>query len=219
MKKERVGLFGGTFNPIHSGHLKAAEIVQKKFLLNKILFIPSNIPPHKGSAEIASPFHRLKMVELALHSYSRFVPCSIEVDAKGRSYSIITLNRIKKLYPEALIFFILGVDAFMEIDTWKDYEQVLEQCFFVVINRQGCHFDEAKKVLMGKHRKKVYELSKSEALKDEFLFSFRIFLLPIDALDVASTDIRGKIKRYDSIKAMVPDEVESYINENKLYQI
>ena len=85
MKKERIGFFGGTFNPVHSGHLKAAEIVQKRFPLDKILFVPSYIPPHKDTAEIASPSHRLKMVEIALHGFSHFIPCSIEIDAEEKS--------------------------------------------------------------------------------------------------------------------------------------
>jgi len=208
MKKERIGLFGGTFNPVHSGHLKAAEIVQKRFLLDKILFIPSYIPPHKDTAEIASPSHRLKMVEIALRGFSHFIPCSIEIDAEEKSYSIITINRIKKLYPKSWIFFILGIDAFLEVDTWKDYEQLLEQCFFVVISRPGYILDEAKKTLEGKNREKMCMLSKSESVKDEMLLSFRIFLLPIDALDIASTEIRGIIKRGDSIKDMVSEGVE-----------
>ncbi|NIO48004.1 MAG: nicotinate (nicotinamide) nucleotide adenylyltransferase [Candidatus Aminicenantes bacterium] len=219
MKKERIGLFGGTFNPVHSGHLKAAEIVQKRFLLDKILFIPSYIPPHKDTAEIASPSHRLKMVEIALRGFSHFIPCSIEIDAEEKSYSIITINRIKKLYPKSWIFFILGIDAFLEVDTWKDYEQLLEQCFFAVISRPGYRLDEAKKILEGKYREKMYELSKSENVKDEMLLSFRIFLLPIDALDMASTEIRGRIKSGDSIKGMVSEKVEAYIRENRLYKI
>ena len=218
MKKERTGLFGGTFNPVHSGHLRAAQIVQRKFLLDKILFIPSYIPPHKDTSEIASPSHRLKMVELALHGFSQFVPCSIEIDAKEKSYSIITIKKIKKIHPKSLIFFILGIDAFSEVDTWKDYEKVLEQCFFVVISRLGYRLEEAKKILEGKYREKMYKLSKSEAIKDETFFSFRIFLFPIDALDIASTEIRGRIRKGDSIKGMVSDEVEAYIRENRLYK-
>jgi nicotinate-nucleotide adenylyltransferase len=219
MKKERIGLFGGTFNPVHSGHLKAAEIVQKRFLLDKILFIPSYIPPHKDTAEIATPSHRLKMVETALRGFSHFIPCSIEIDAEEKSYSIITINRIKKLYPKSWIFFILGIDAFLEVDTWKDYEQLLEQCFFVVISRPGYLLEEAKKTLEGKYREKMCMLAKSESVKDEMLLSFRIFLLPIDALDIASTEIRGRIKRGDSIKGMVSERVEAYIRENRLYKI
>jgi nicotinate-nucleotide adenylyltransferase len=219
MKKERIGLFGGTFNPVHSGHLKAAEIVQKRFLLDKILFIPSYIPPHKDTADIASPSHRLKMVEIALRGYPHFVPCSIEIDAEETSYSIITINRIKKLYPKSWVFFILGIDAFLEVDTWKDYEQLLEQCFFLVISRPGYLLDEAKKTLEGKYIEKMCMLSKSESIKDEMLLSFRIFLLPVDALDIASTEIRGIIKRGDSIKGMVSERVEAYIRENGLYKI
>jgi nicotinate-nucleotide adenylyltransferase len=219
MKKERIGLFGGTFNPVHSGHLKAAEIVQKRFLLDKILFIPSYIPPHKDTADIASPSHRLKMVEIALRGYPHFVPCSIEIDAEETSYSIITINRIKKLYPKSWVFFILGIDAFLEVDTWKDYEQLLEQCYFLVISRPGYLLDEAKKTLEGKYIEKMCMLSKSESIKDEMLLSFRIFLLPVDALDIASTEIRGIIKRGDSIKGMVSERVEAYIRENGLYKI
>lgn len=219
MKKERIGLFGGTFNPVHSGHLKAAEIVQKRFLLDKILFIPSYIPPHKDTAEVASPSHRLKMVEIALRGFSHFIPCSIEIDAEEKSYSIITINRIKKLYPKSWIFFILGIDAFLEVDTWKDYEQLLEQCFFVVISRPGYLLDEAKKTLEGRYREKMCMLAKSESVKDEMLLSFRIFLLPFEALDIASTEIRGIIKRGDSIKGMVSERVEAYIRENGLYKI
>ena len=219
MKKKRVGLFGGTFNPVHLGHLRAAEIVQEKFRLDEVLFIPSYIPPHKDTSDVVSPSHRLKMVELTLRSSSHFVPSSIEIDAKGKSYSIITLNRIKKLYPEALIFFILGIDAFLEIDTWKDYEHVLKRCFFVVISRPGYNLYEAKKKLKGKYLKKMHEFSRSEALTDKLLSTFIIFFLPIDAVNVASTDIRDRIRRSDSIEAKVYVEVEAYIKENKLYQI
>ena len=217
MIKERIGLFGGTFNPIHKGHLKAAEIVQKRLLLDKILFIPSYIPPHKESADIASPVHRFKMVELALESYPKFLPSSIEIEAKGKSYSIITLNKIKKLYPEALIFFILGVDAFLEIDTWRDYEKVLTQCFFVVISRPGYEFKKAKEVHEGKYKEKIIELSETGGIKNELLSSARIFFLSIDALDIASTTIRKKIRKGDSIKNLVSGAVEAYIRENKIY--
>ena len=218
MKKERTGLFGGTFNPIHSGHIRAAEIVQKRLSLEKILFIPSYIPPHKDSEEIASPSHRLRMVELALRPHSHFVASSIEVDAQEKSYSVITLGKIKKLYPNTQVFFILGIDAFLEIDTWKNYDKVLEQCFFAVISRPGFRLKEAKRTLKEIPGKDICELSESEILDDDKLLSYRIFLLQIDALDIASTDIRKRVKRGESIQTMVPDEVEAYIKENNLYQ-
>lgn len=218
MTEEKIGLFGGTFNPIHSGHIKAAEIVQNRMDLDKVLFIPSYIPPHKDSAEIVSPAHRMKMIELALHSHPRFIPSSIEVDAEERSYSIITLGKIKKLYPNSRIFFILGVDAFLEIDTWKNHEQVLEQCSFVVISRPGFRLEEAESVVQGISRDMMCKLSESENIDDKMLRTRKIFLMPIDALDIASTDIRKKIRKGESIQKIVPDEVNSYIQKNNLYQ-
>ena len=101
----KIGLFGGTFNPIHLGHMLAAEIVAERFLLDKLYFIPSYIPPHKKSSQIASPQHRLRMVELAVEPFSNFFPSSIEIDAGGKSYSIVTLRKIKAQYPEARMFF------------------------------------------------------------------------------------------------------------------
>lgn len=217
MAKDRIGIFGGTFNPIHLGHLKAAEIVQKKFHLEEVLFIPSYIPPHKESVEIVAPFYRLKMVELALDSYPQFVPSSIEIDAKGKSYSIVTLKKIKRLYPQASIFFVLGIDAFLEIDTWREYHSLLEQCYFVVISRPGYRLDDAKKILGGEFRKRMVEISESAEVNEKKVASYKIFFFPIDSLDVASTEIRERIKRGESIKGMVPEAVRNYIQENNLY--
>jgi len=221
MEKTRIGIFGGTFNPIHSGHIRAAEIVQKRFPLDKVLFIPSYIPPHKESVDIASPMHRLKMVELACASYPRFIPSSIEIEAKEKSYLIITLEKIEKLYPEAWLFFILGIDAFLEIETWKEYEELLNRCFFIVVSRQGYRLKEAKDVLEELYRERMYEFSESDEtgeIKEELFSSCQIFLLPIDSLNIASTEIRRRAKKGISVKGMVPEAVEVYIKEKKLYQ-
>jgi len=218
MAKERIGLFGGTFNPVHLGHLRAAWIVQKRFSLNKVLFIPSHIPPHKESTEIASPSHRLKMVELAVCGHPQFIASPIEIEARGKSYSIVTLNKIKNVYPEAWIFFILGMDAFLEIDTWKDYERLLEQCLFIVIQRPGYHLNQAQEVLKGKYKGKIYTVSESERINEELFSLYKIFLLSIEALNISSTEIRRRIKEGKSIKALVTVAVEAYIKENKIYQ-
>jgi nicotinate-nucleotide adenylyltransferase len=218
MEVTKIGLFGGTFNPIHSGHLRAGEITKEKFSLERIIYIPSYIPPHKESGDIAAPFHRLKMVELACAPYPRFLSSSIEIDAEGTSYSILTLSKLARQFPRSSIFFILGVDAFLEIESWKDYERLLERFFFIVISRPGYSLEEAKKVGEGKYRRKVYEIEKSGKVKDTLFSSYSIYLLPIRALDIASTEIREKVKKEESIKGLVPDQVEVYIRENKLYQ-
>lgn len=217
MTKNRVGLFGGTYNPIHYGHLQAAYTVQKRFLLDKVLFIPSYIPPHKESIMVASPSHRLQMVKLALSSSSQFIPSSIEIEAKGKSYSIYTLNKIKRVYPQSWIFFILGIDAFLEIHTWKNYQAVLQQCSFVVISRPDYDLTEAKHFLNGQYSKTMYWLSEEERIDENLLFSYNIFLFPVDTLDISSTEIRKRIHNGQSIQGLVPQPVEKYIKENRLY--
>jgi len=218
MKKERIGIFGGTFNPIHKGHVKAALEVQEIFLLDRILLIPSYIPPHKGAPDIAPPSHRFQMVELAVAPYPQIVPSSIEIDAKGKSYSILTLAKLKKRYPNSSMFFILGVDAFLEIDTWRDYEKVLEQCHFIVISRPGYDLEDAKNVLGGNYTERVIQDFDSVKLEKVVLQSYKIFLLSIPAFDIASKDIRRKVKMRESIADLVAERVEKYISSKKLYQ-
>ncbi len=218
MKERRIGIFGGTFNPIHSGHLKAAEQVEKVFRCEKILFIPSHIPPHKRSVEIASAQHRFKMVQLALNSYPKFIASEIEVKAKGKSYSIITLNKIEALYPEACIFFIVGIDAFLEIHTWKDYQDLFEKCHFIVISRPGWLLDDAERVLNGRYVSRMYRVNLSDEVKDQILLSKRIFLFQIETLDISSTEIRERIRRGESIEGLVPYSVEEFIKKNNIYR-
>jgi nicotinate-nucleotide adenylyltransferase len=217
LEKKKIGLFGGTFDPIHCGHVKAAESVHNIFFFDRILFIPSYIPPHKESADVASAEHRLKMVELALSSFDRFFPSSIEIEARGTSYSIVTLNRIKEMFRQAEIFFLLGIDAFLEIDTWKDYEDVLEQCSFIVMSRPGFSLDEAKDILAEKYNQRMVEVHGPIEKENTELFVHKIYLVPINTLDVSSSEVRERVGQRQSIKDMVPENVEDYIKERHLY--
>jgi len=216
-EKKKIGLFGGTFDPIHCGHVKAAENAQNIFLFDRILFIPSYIPPHKESVDVASAGHRLKMVELALSSFDRFLPSSVEIDAKGTSYSIVTLNRIKELFPQTEIFFLLGIDAFLEIDTWKDYEDVLVQCSFIVMSRPGFRLNDAKEILTEKYNQRMVEISGPIDRQDAGFFFHKIYILSIDTLDISSSEVREKVRKNRSIKDLVPENVENYIKERHLY--
>ncbi|MFC2165467.1 nicotinate-nucleotide adenylyltransferase [Acidobacteriota bacterium] len=216
--QEKIGLFGGTFNPIHLGHIKAAEIVAKRFLLDKLFFIPSYIPPHKESVKIASPRHRLRMVELAVESFPHFIPSSIEIDAGGKSYSIVTLKKIKAQYPEARMLFLLGVDAFLEIETWRDYENVLEQCSFIIMSRPQFHLEDAHEVLSKKYNQRIVALSGDNAPVNIEESDNLIFLAQIHALDISSTEVRERVMRNQSIQDLVPESVEHYIKERGLYQ-
>lgn len=215
--KKRIGLFGGTFDPIHCGHVKAAESVQRIFDFDRILFIPSYIPPHKESVDVASAEHRLKMVELALTPFDRFSPSSIEIDARGTSYSIVTLNRIKEMFPRADIYFLLGIDAFVEIETWKDYENVLEQCSFIVMSRPGYSLDQAKQVLSDKYNQRIIEVRGPVPMDNAGFFIHKIFLCPIHTLDISSSEVRKRVGKNQSIEGLVPEIVGNYIKEKRLY--
>ncbi|MBN2244914.1 MAG: nicotinate-nucleotide adenylyltransferase [Candidatus Aminicenantes bacterium] len=218
MVKMRLGLLGGTFNPVHQGHIQAAQVVQKSFDLNKVYFIPAYIPPHKSSQAIASPKHRLRMVELAVEPFPDFIPSSIEIEAGGKSYSIITLGKFQQLFPGSSIYFILGIDAFLEIDTWKDYERLLEQCDFIVLSRPGYDLSDAKTVLGGRFKKKIIDVNRYINRKQTRKGYYKIILFPFDGLDLSSTEIREKVNRGKSIKGLVPEEVEAYIKKYNLYQ-
>ncbi|MGD9347112.1 MAG: nicotinate-nucleotide adenylyltransferase [Candidatus Aminicenantes bacterium] len=216
-RTKTIGLFGGTFDPIHCGHVKAAEDVQRTFSFDRILFIPSYIPPHKESEDVASAEHRLKMVELALSSHVRFFPSSIEIDAEGMSYSIVTLNRIKEMFPQTEVFFLLGVDAFLDIETWKDYEDVLEQCAFVVMSRPGFRLEEAKNTLPDKYSQRILEVFGPIPEEKDGRSVHKIYLLSITPLDISSTEVRKRVRRNQSIEGLVPENVENYIKEKGLY--
>jgi nicotinate-nucleotide adenylyltransferase len=180
--------------------------------------IPSYIPPHKGAPDVAPSSDRLQMVKLGVASYPQFVPSPIEIEAKGKSYSILTLAKLKQQFPDAAMFFILGVDAFIEIDTWREYKKVLEQCHFIVISRPGYDLNDAKKPLGGNYAERMVKVLETTKLDKAMLHPYKIFLLSIDALDMASKDIRNKIKMGKSIAGLVVEPVEEYIQINKLYQ-
>ncbi len=214
----RLGLFGGTYNPIHQGHVQAAENVRDRFQLDQVWFIPSHIPPHKSTEEVASPEHRMNMVRLAVTGLPGLIPSSIEIEDEGTSYSILTLGKIKKQFPKADLYFILGVDAFLEIDTWRAYEQVMEQCQFIVISRPGYDLEKAREVLEGAYSKRMHEVKERDDLTQEKGLASQIYLMPIQALDISSSQIREKLKAGGPVSGLVPLPVEEYIKEHNLYQ-
>ena len=158
------------------------------------------------------------MVELAVRGKPAFIPSAVEIRAKGRSYSILTLNKIKSSYPRAWIFFILGVDAFLEIETWREWKRVLERCLFIVVTRPGYRLRDAEDVLGLAYRGQVRSVSRLEKVPEQWFLRSRIFLVPIAAADISSTEIRRRIREDRSIKGLVPAAVEDYIHKHGLYQ-
>jgi len=214
---ETLGLFGGTFDPVHLGHLKAAAEVRRRARLDRVLFIPSYLPPHKTGGASASPSDRLRMVELACRLRTGFEVSPIEVEAREKSYSILTLRKVRALYPGSRLYFILGVDAFLDIGTWHQYEKVLEQCRFIVIGRPGFDLERARDVLDGRLRRRIGPLAEAGDLGGPAAPRFRIVLTPIRALDISSTAVRELARRGRSLEGLVPRAVAAYISEHKLY--
>ncbi|MFH0924296.1 MAG: nicotinate-nucleotide adenylyltransferase [bacterium] len=146
-----IAIYGGTFNPIHYGHLIVADEVRQAFQLDKIIFVPSAIPPHKKYEAIIDPQHRYNMTHLAIASNSHFVASTVELDRGGKSYSIDTIKELKKEYKdEKDFFFIMGADAFLEISTWKAADKILELCRFIIVSRPGTSLGKVIKYLSSK---------------------------------------------------------------------
>jgi nicotinate-nucleotide adenylyltransferase len=193
---------GGTFDPIHSGHLVVAEEVRIGFGLDKVVFIPSARPPHKPGTTVTCPEHRYAMALLATASNPYFAVSRVEIDRPGPSYSVDTVRRFRERDPDGKVFFVTGADAIAEILTWKDPAGLLEMCDFIAVTRPG------------------YELSSLCSLKErlgERLCS-RIHVFKATAIDISSTGIRKRLAEGHSVRHLVPDQVLEYIEKAGLYR-
>jgi nicotinate-nucleotide adenylyltransferase len=214
----RIGIFGGTFDPIHAGHLRAAARVRDRFKLDRVLFVPSFIPPHKRRAGLASPAERLAMVEQAVVGRRGFAASAVEVGSRATSYSIITLAKVRRLYPAARLFFILGADAFREIETWREWRRVLAQCAFIVTTRPGTGLGRARSVLDPTYRRRAVRVDRGTRIDERFLDRFGIFFLAIDALPLSSTGIRRRVREGRPLRGLVPGAVARIIEDHELYR-
>lgn len=217
----RIGILGGTFNPIHSGHLKIAEAVLERLNLDKILFVPANLPPHKNEKDIIDIQHRLEMVRLAIAGNPRFELSIIEIERKGVSYTIDTLRQMEGIYgKEAELFFITGIDAFLDIKTWKEADTLISDYNFVVIPRPFFNYMDLKKIsMLNLPEKELSAIDKGavELLELPMSGKGRLYLLNMPAVDISSKNIRNRIKSGEKLKYLLPESVELYIIKNKLY--
>ena len=212
----RVGLFGGTFNPVHWGHLRAAEEIRELFHLDQVIFIPTNISPHKESQELVPSHHRLTMLKLAVQGNSFFDTSDIELKRAGTSYSIETINYFKQTaHDECTPFFIIGVDAFLEISTWKKYQELFSLCNFIVMTRPNYEIRDREQ-LIPQQVKKEFRYSPDEK---RFIHSsqYAIYLEEITAIDISSQAIRTRVKNNRSVTYLLPHAVERYIGKHSLY--
>jgi nicotinate-nucleotide adenylyltransferase len=212
----RLGLIGGTFNPIHLGHLRSAEEVADAFGLERVVFVVSAVPPHKEPQGIIDVDHRLRMVRLALSGNPRFVASDLEVRRAGRSYTVDTLRYFRRRVGNAAdIYFIIGMDAFSEITAWREYGELFRLSHFVVTDRPTDKEKDPKPTLpegLGG----VFSAGEGGCLVHAF--GTRVYFHDITALDISATAIRGLVKDNRSIRYLVPDRVRRYIEQRGLYR-
>ncbi|MCX5695141.1 MAG: nicotinate-nucleotide adenylyltransferase [Candidatus Omnitrophica bacterium] len=187
----KIGILGGTFNPVHIGHLILAEEAREKLCLDRIVFVPANLPPHKDNADIAEAAFRLKMLKLAIKGNKYFSVSDIETKRQGRSYTIDTLTEFKRKYPSDDFYFIIGSDLLKYLDAWKDLNVINRMIKFVAATRPG------------------YPLEKIPAY---------IQTLKIRAVDVSGFEVRQCVKEGKSFRYLVPDAVFNFINQKGLYK-
>jgi len=211
----RLGILGGTFDPVHLGHLRVAEEVGEAFSLEKVYLIPAASPPHKGGKTVTPFHHRFEMARLAVEGSSLLVAFDLEGRRQGLSFSIETLKEFHRLYPSDLeLFFVVGTDAFLEIETWKDYRHLFDYAHFVVIRRPGNPAGSTESHLA----------SLGIAFRKEAEGRFggpsgnKVFFIETTLMDISSTRIREAAAERKSIRYLVPEKVRCYILNNGLYR-
>lgn len=213
----RWGLLGGTFDPIHFGHLRAAEEMLQIFDLNRIMFVPSSRPPHKLEAEITSFYHREQMVRAAIEGNVSFSFSDVENARAGKSYSVETVQYILNKYMENLeLYFIVGQDAFEAITTWKDWDKLLLLCNFAVMTRPGYKQKGLESILPCDFASRFAYDKKIDGYKGPT--GHTIYFRHVTFLDISSSRIREDVNAGKSIRYLVPDAVRNYISKNSLYK-
>lgn len=196
----KIGLMGGTFDPIHNGHLVLAEQVRTRFQMDKIIFIPTGNPPHKDST--ASKEHRYEMTQLAIEDNEFFELSRIELDQDNKTYTIDTVLRLREMYGEETeVYFITGADMIIDLPTWKNFSELVHLCKFIGSTRPGVEDKELSDQI-------------NALVKD---YKADITITQVPALAISSTDIRRRIKYNLSIRYLLPKSTEDYIYEHKLY--
>lgn len=197
----KIGIVGGTFDPIHNGHLMLGAYAYDNFQLDKIWFMPNGNPPHK-SGEIDVDF-RLDMVKLAIEDKDEFCLSTFEVEEEKHSYSYATLEKLHQLYPKDTFYFIIGADSLFTIELWKEPARVLQACIILAACRDDKDIDKMNKQI-------AYLTEKYNA---------EIKLLKMPLIDISSSDIRKKQENGENIDAFVPKKVLEYIKAHKLYEV
>lgn len=220
----RAGLFGGTFNPVHKGHLMVIERTLQRFSLDRLYVIPCRVPPHKSPAYLAPAAHRLHMVQLALSKDKRCHASDVEIQRSGPSYTFDTVNHFNtRIIPSATLFLIMGMDAFLELHTWKNYLRLLEIVQPVVLSRQVADPIESNNdsglmdAYIRSHLPGAYPFDQGPNCWQQVGGNF-IHLLSTAPVDISSSQVRRRVREGKSIAGLVPQSVNGYIVTKDLYR-
>ena len=197
----KTGIYGGSFNPIHKGHIKLALTVIDELGLDRLIIIPTFSTPLKDNSDFADSAHRLDMCRLALSDYSNIEVSDIEIRREGNSYTYLTVNSIKELYPDDKLYLIVGADMFVTLDKWKYPKKIFRNASVVVVARNGGDYDVE---------------SKAEELRH---MGCRSVIIPRTVCDISSTEIRNSLKANTDVGEYLDSRVLEYIKQNKLYGV
>lgn len=201
-QNKKVGIMGGTFDPIHYGHLILAQNALDTFSLDEILFVPSGTPWLKESTKVLSKNKRVSMTGMAIEDNPDFALSTIEIDREGNSYSYETVEELKRMQPKTDFYFIMGADSLLEIEHWKHPDRLMTECTLLVAVRDDCDREGLEKQI-------IYLTDKYQA---------DIKILPANRIDISSTKIRRMIREGKSVRYMLPDQVIRFIQKNHLYR-
>lgn len=199
-RRPRLGIMGGTFDPIHIGHLACAEQARESLSLDAVIFIPAGVPVYKKKQVVTSAHHRLEMCRMAVASNPSFDVSAIEIERKGDTYTVDTLRQLRKHYSDQVeLYFITGADAVFDIIKWRESSAIADLAHLIAVTRPGYQVSEEQKEYLAEHS------------------GFDISYLEVTALAISSSDLRQKVSTGHSIRYLTTDEVADYINAYKLY--
>ena len=217
----RIGLLGGTLDPMHCGHIDTALGARRALGLDRVYVVPSHVPPHRAQQPLASGYHRFAMTALAVNGIEGLAASDVELRAPGPSYTADTLRRFRErgAIPSTQLFFITGADAFAEIETWYRYPDVLDLAHFAVVSRPNFPVERLRQVLSSLTERMIsVGANEQEArIADRGPRFASIFLIDAPTPDVSSTEIRRRLLAGESVSGMVPDAVERHIRQHRLY--
>lgn len=198
---KRIGIMGGTFNPIHNGHLVIAENAREQYSLDQVMFIPTGHSPLRHKQQITDAVHRCEMVSLAIADNPWFVLNQIEIQSSETSYTFLTIKKLKQNYKNSDLYFILGADSLFDFQTWKNPDLILRNCKILAAYRKHQRQEEFFQYIAYLNKK----------------YPDKFYPLDTPSLEVSSQEIRRRTQERQTIRYLVPKEVEAYIRKNKLY--